>query len=85
MRIRTIAVTNSGIAVSERPVTVISAVGHPPAPQAGDRAAEDAQRDDEDERDGGELERVDERRPEQVGDRDLVLQRRAEVAVEEVA
>ena len=60
------------------------AVRHPPPPQAGDRAAEDAERDDEHEGDGGELERVDERRPEQIRDRDLVLQRRAEVAVEEV-
>ena len=61
--------TNSGIAVSDRPATVITRSVEAAAAQAGDRAAEDAERHDEHERDGRELERVHERRPEQVGDR----------------
>ena len=36
IRMRTIAVTNSGIAVSDRPVIVIRRSDMPPAPQAGD-------------------------------------------------
>src|SRR5205814_92149 len=60
------------------------AVREPAAPQSGRDAAENRQRDDEHERLGGQLERVDERRAEQAPDRHLVLERLAHVAVDEV-
>ena len=83
MRMRTIAVTNSGIAVSERPVSVITRSVRRAAAQAGDDAAEDAERhDDARTRRRASLSEFDERRAEQVADRHLVLERRAEVAVQ---
>ena len=81
--IRAIADTNSGMAVSESPPTVmIRSTGRPLRNAASD-AAEDPRRDDEEKRDRRELERVDERRLEQAPDRHLVLQGVAHVAPDE--
>src|SRR5438552_1674024 len=72
MMMSTIAVTNSGPAVGETSLL-----------ERRDDASEDAERDDEDERDRPELQRVDERGPEEVPDGNLVLQRRPHVAAQE--
>jgi hypothetical protein len=60
-------------------------VGDPVPPQRRDDAAEQADRHHEDERERGQLERVDERRSEQVRHGDVVLERVPEVAADEVA
>ncbi len=81
--IRTMPVTNSGTVESDSPVTVIDAVGRPVDVQRGEHAADDAERHDDHERDRREFERVDERVPDELRDRDLEHIRRAHVSLHE--
>ena len=64
----TIEVTNSGTAVSDSPVIVIARSASRAEAKRRDHAAEDAQRDDEDERERSQLERVDKRRAQETLD-----------------
>ncbi len=82
MRMRMIPVTNSGTTVSERPPSGDDPVDSGVASQRGDDAAEDRERDDDDERDRGELHRVDEGVAEQLADGHVVGERVSEVSVE---
>ncbi len=78
-----IPVTNSGTTASESPpMVMIRSVSRSRFSAAID-AADDGERNDHDEREGGELERVHERRPDQLAHGEAVGERRPEVAVEE--
>ena len=83
--IRTMPVTNSGTVASDSPVTVITRSAGRLTCSAANDAADDAERHDDHERDRRELERVDERVADELGDGSLEHVRRAHVALHEAA